>query len=105
MSDKKIVSLSELKATGTFVIDLPELKDEIMVVFDEKEGCPKAFSTFCPHYGGPLSRSHEEFRCYWHGLRFDFNGECKNHNLPVRLSRYACFVEQDEVVIDLTQSY
>jgi nitrite reductase/ring-hydroxylating ferredoxin subunit len=84
---KEIISISVVDKSKGYLFESDKFNDEILVYF--KENNYFAISSFCPHFGGPLSFSGEDIRCYWHGWKFDLNShKCINRQVNCRLKTY-----------------
>ncbi len=63
---------TELPSDGEFkYIDIPEVKQELLVF--RKKGVIQVVSSFCPHFGGPLTLKDGNLHCYFHGYEFEAN--------------------------------
>ncbi len=60
----------------------------------------KAFSSYCPHFGGPLEFvDNKEFHCHWHGYKFSNKGECTSHKIKLNVVFFKVTIEEGRVYV------
>ena len=92
------IEKSLLPSSGEFkYFDFPEYKNEFLV-YKTKEGCLKIYSSFCPHFGGPLSIKDDKLYCWFHAYEFDLeSGVCLNRKVDIRCNQIQ-FVESGSAI-------
>jgi nitrite reductase/ring-hydroxylating ferredoxin subunit len=89
-----ICKLEILKKERYFVKWIDEWKDEL-IVFLDKNGEVKIFSSICPHFGGEIyfKKKNQVLSCKWHAWKFCLEtGKCLSNNLRLSLKPYDCEV-------------
>lgn len=71
-------------------------RDEITVT--RAEDTLLAFSTVCPHHGGPVRKTeNSHWRCQWHHWEFDAeSGECISNESNCRLAIYSATIVENK---------
>tara|TARA_B110000238_G_C15954116_1_gene364502 strand:+ start:148 stop:462 length:315 start_codon:yes stop_codon:yes gene_type:complete len=60
----------------------------------------KAFSSYCPHLGGPLECvDNKEFYCHFHGYKFSKKGECISHKIKLNVVFFKVTIEEGRVYV------
>jgi len=60
----------------------------------------KAFSSYCPHFGGPLECvDNKEFHCHWHGYKFSNKGECTSHKIKLNVVFFKVTIEEGRIYV------
>lgn len=79
------IEKSSLPKNGEFkYFDFPEYKNEI-IVYRTEDSELKIYSSFCPHFGGPLSIKHGRLYCWFHAYEFSLDdGSCVNRKANLR---------------------
>tara|TARA_B100001094_G_C17784668_1_gene601397 strand:- start:339 stop:638 length:300 start_codon:yes stop_codon:yes gene_type:complete len=91
--------LDELEV-GPVTKYIDKIKDELIVFKDLISGDIKAFSSICPHHGGPIKYSKKKLVCYWHNFQFDCRtAECINHNTNLKLREQKILIENGSIFI------
>jgi nitrite reductase/ring-hydroxylating ferredoxin subunit len=95
----------ELPGPGEFkYFDFPELKNEVLIWNRPGQGF-MVYSSFCPHFGGPLAVRDSKLHCYFHDYLFDAEtGACINRNFGGRCTRLAYFEEDNGLVVEVAGS-
>lgn len=97
-----VIKKDELPGLGEYkYFDFPEIKDELLVYVDGS-GALKIFSSFCPHFGGPLSIKDGNLFCWFHEYIYDIEtGSCLNRGLATKCReiKYKYIGEGVEVAI------
>ena len=113
-----ICKLEILKKERYFVKWIDEWKDEL-IVFLDKNGEVKIFSSICPHFGGEIyfCKNKKKLRCKWHDWIYcPKTGKCETYNIktnvrnyqvstyPKELKNYDFFIENNKLYLknDLT---
>lgn len=93
---------NDLPAVGSYkYFDLPELKNELLV-YRKSDGEFTVYSSFCPHFGGPLSIKNGNIYCHFHDYIFDIEtGQCKNKNLGALCQKYSYFYDSDGLHVEV----
>jgi nitrite reductase/ring-hydroxylating ferredoxin subunit len=99
---KAQIDVSELLVNHGKPTWIEELSDEIILVMVGDETI--CFSTFCPHYGGPISQDKNgRLRCGWHGWCFDqLSGACNNRKINLRLKTYSVNFKEGKLWLEIT---
>ena len=100
MFRKKICNLSELENKNYIKLWVNELKDEVIVFMKNEKIYVK--SSICPHFGGAISldENNNYLTCYWHGLKFSFDGKCLNNkNFRSCLGNYEYELKNNNIYI------
>ena len=100
MIKKKICSISQLEKKNYFKSWIKEFKDEIIVFKSDEKIYVK--SSICPHFGGPITfdQNQKYLYCYWHGLKFSFDGKCLNQkNFKTCLNSYVYKIIKNNIYI------
>jgi len=64
--------------------------DELLIFKHEK--IFHVVSSFCPHFGGPVSYEKNTLKCYWHGWEFSpTTYRCINRKVNCKLREYKYF--------------
>lgn len=95
------ISKSELPAEGSFkYYDFPEVKNEYLVY--KEVGKPYAvFSSFCPHFGGPLAVKDGRLHCHFHDYWFSLSdGKCLNKEFGGKCQIINYFMDADAMIIE-----
>ena len=82
------IEKSLLPSNGEFkYFDFPEFKNEFLV-FKTNDGDLKIYSSFCPHFGGPLTIKEGRLYCWFHAYEFDLEGGgCVNRKVDIRCDK------------------
>ena len=95
----RFCSVAELQREKRVTRFVDELRDEISAVLVGGE--IYVVSSICPHFGGILEVNEKrcEFRCIWHGWRFDIpTGKCKTYALKTSVRHYEFEITEDGFV-------
>lgn len=71
--------------------------NELVFFYKNKKLC--SYSSFCPHFGGPLTISENHFYCHWHGYKFNKSGKCISHNLKLNVIFFKVTIENSSVYV------
>lgn len=89
-----------LPSLGCFkYFDYPDLKIELLVIKSKAEEF-KVISSFCPHFGGPLTVKDGNLHCNFHDYSFDIEtGVCLNRNFGGKCLSYDFFRDENGLSI------
>lgn len=99
MGKKFICREDELSQKKFIIKTFDDLKDEL-IIFKDKKGSIKSFSSVCPHLAGEICYKKEKLNCKWHGLSFDENGKSVNGKVKLTLREYKIHSFEGELYID-----
>ncbi len=86
---------------GSVTFDFPDLKQEILII--KKGGRFMVYSSFCPHFGGPLELKGDRLHCYFHDYEFSLtDGKCLNRDTSVKCSLFNFSIIEDGICVDIT---
>ena len=96
MKKKYFIEFEKVLKIGT---PYPLGNNEITFFYDNN--ILKAYSSFCPHFGGPLVYNCDEkkFKCYWHNYSFNKKGECSSHNLNLKVVFFDVEINDGKVFV------
>jgi nitrite reductase/ring-hydroxylating ferredoxin subunit len=96
------IANKDLPVIGEYkYFDYPDLKNELLVWNDA--GTYRIYSSFCPHFGGPLAIKDGQLHCYFHDYRFDIeNGTCLNREFGAKCQKMDFFVETDGLSVEIS---
>ena len=81
--------------------DYPEAKIEILV-YKPNGKTFEIYSSFCPHFGGPLEIKDGKLHCYFHDYYFSIeDGSCLNRTMGAKCLKLQYFVEDDGVSVEV----
>ena len=91
----------DLPITGEYkYFDYPELKNELLVW--NNAGSYRVYSSFCPHFGGPITIKDGQLHCYFHDYKFDAeNGICINREFGGKCQIISFFLESDGLSVEI----
>lgn len=79
---------------------IDKIKDELIIFKDSISGEIKAFSSICPHHGGPIEYSKNKLVCYWHNFQYDCKtAKCINHDTNLKLRSQKILIEDGSVFL------
>lgn len=83
------------------IIDYPEAKNEILIY--KPNGKPfEIYSSFCPHFGGPLAVKDGKLHCYFHDYYFSIqDGSCLNRQMGAKCLKLQYFAENDGLSVEI----
>jgi len=90
--------LNELPPKKSIIKYFDEIKDEL-ILFENKEGKIKCFSSVCPHAAGEVVYEKCELRCRWHGLKFDIQGKSFNGKVQLYLNEYNVKIIEEKIYV------
>lgn len=78
------VKHEDLPSDNDYVtIDYPDYKNEILIY--NSGSAYHVFSSFCPHFGGPLKIKNGRLHCHFHDYYFSLHdGSCENRGMGAR---------------------
>lgn len=95
------ISLSkvDLPTDGAYkYFDFPEAKMELLVFNDS--GNYRIYSSFCPHFGGPLEVKNGKLFCSFHDYIYDMDtGSCINKELGAKCQILSFFEEDNSISV------
>jgi nitrite reductase/ring-hydroxylating ferredoxin subunit len=96
------INRNELPEIGSYkYFDFPEHKNELLI-FCNEEGMYHIFSSFCPHFGGPLSIKDGGLYCWFHEYKYSLEtGECTNRSLKAKCWKMAYIDHQAYVEVEV----
>lgn len=81
--------------------DYPEAKNEI-IVYKPLGGTYEVYSSFCPHFGGPLEIKENKLHCYFHDYYFSLkDGSCLNRSMGAKCLKIQYFLDDDGMVAEV----
>ncbi|MEX0718520.1 MAG: Rieske 2Fe-2S domain-containing protein [Planctomycetaceae bacterium] len=95
-----ICTRAELQRRRSVTKWIDELRDEVVLLW--LDGAPVAYSSVCPHFGGPLEANFRDrtLTCPWHGWRFDLaDGRCLTHSMKCTVRRYQVIDRAGELCV------
>jgi len=91
--------LEELEA-GPVTKYIDKIKDEIIVFKDSISGEIKAFSSICPHHGGPIRYTKKKLVCFWHNFQYDCEtAKCTNQETNLKLRSQKILIEDGSIFL------
>jgi nitrite reductase/ring-hydroxylating ferredoxin subunit len=96
------IAKKDLPIAGEFkYFDYPELKNELLVWNSGQKY--HIYSSFCPHFGGPLAIKDGQLHCYFHDYKFDIeSGECLNREFGSKCQKIVYFSESDGLFVEIS---
>jgi nitrite reductase/ring-hydroxylating ferredoxin subunit len=94
VEESNFITTREYEAAKETPQVLQNLRDEIQISPDGR----LAYSTVCPHFGGPLQIDFAAATawCRWHDWRFSLiSGRCINRNINCHLRKYSVDLGKD----------
>ena len=84
-----LCKLNELVQKEYIIKWIDEIKDEIIIFYDNKKKL-KIFSSICPHFGGEIFLDKtNKLRCKWHDWEFSSEtGKCLTYPIRGKLKNY-----------------
>lgn len=90
------------KVGGAILVDNPNKRKGIIVVYRKSESEILAFDGTCTHKGGPLSKLKDgELTCKWHKAKFNLEGKAIKGPAKKDLSQFPSMLEGSMITISL----
>jgi nitrite reductase/ring-hydroxylating ferredoxin subunit len=81
--------------------DYPEAKNEILIYKPNGRNY-QIFSSFCPHFGGPLEIKNDKLHCHFHDYYFSIeDGSCLNRSMGAKCMLLQYFTEDDGLSVEI----
>ena len=95
MDEKGFEAMLVFMIVFYFMLMIPTI-----VGFFFEDNILKAFSSYCPHLGGPLECvDNKEFYCHFHGYKFSKKGECISHKIKLNVVFFKVTIEEGRVYV------
>ena len=102
MQEEFLCDFHDLESQDYLIIPIEKLKDEFIVLLNEKEEI-KIFSSICPHFGGEIifDKKNQYLTCKWHAYKFSSNdGKCMNYPKNITgLRQYNSLIKEGKVFL------
>jgi nitrite reductase/ring-hydroxylating ferredoxin subunit len=81
--------------------DFPQFKIELLVW--NRDGIFRIYSSFCPHFGGPLAIVNGQLHCYFHDYQFNVDtGICINKEFGGKCYEFDYFLESGGLLVEIS---